>query len=90
MVDVTRVRMEGMRSSDLSPEDLKRAVDAARSGRMAPDGPILECFQPEALAAAIEHEMERTAHLPNQRLTLHMSPTDAMLLVRFLRFRSLG
>lgn len=82
--------MEGLRSSDLSPEDLQRAVTAARTGRMAPDGPILEHFQPDALAAAIEHEMERTAHLPNQRLTLHMSPADAMLLVKFLKFRSLG
>lgn len=71
--------------SDLSPETLKRAIAAVHSNRKAPDGPILEAFQPEALAAAIEHEMVRTAHLPRQKITIHLDPPDAMLLAQFLR-----
>lgn len=77
-------------TSDLSPEELQRAVQAVRSGAKAPDGPVLVCFQPEELAAAIEHEIGRTAHLKNQKISIHMDPVDAMLLVKFLRFRSLG
>jgi hypothetical protein len=79
-----------MLNSDLSSEELQKAIAAARSGRKAPDGPVLTCFQPEELAAAIEHEIGRTSHLQNQKITLHMDPIDAMLLAKFLRFRSVG
>ena len=75
---------------ELTTEQLQKAIAAARTGRRAPDGPIVEVFAPEALAAAIEHECVRTAHLPNQKIDLHMDPVDAMLLAKFLRFRSLG
>jgi|WetSurSiteA1Bulk_404760.scaffolds.fasta_scaffold221933_1 hypothetical protein len=74
---------------DVSPEEYMKMVAAVKSGKPAPDGPILAVFQPEQLAAAIEHECERTAHLPNQKITLHMDPIDAMLLAKYLRFRSL-
>lgn len=55
-------------TSDLSQEELARAVAAARSGKPLSDGPILTVFQPEALADAIERECARTAHLPNQKM----------------------
>ena len=77
-------------TSDLSQEELARAVAAARSGKPLSDGPILTVFQPEALADAIERECARTAHLPNQKIDLRMDPIDAMLLAKFLRFRTVG
>jgi len=78
-----------MLNSDLSPEELQKAIAAAKSGRKVPDGPVIACFQPEELAAAIESEIGRTSNLQNQKITLHMDPIDAMLLAKFLRFRSL-
>ena len=74
---------------DLSPEDYRRAINAALTNRPAPDGPVLAVFQPQELAAAIEHEVERTVNLKNQRITIHMDPIDAMLLVKYLRFGAL-
>jgi len=75
---------------ELNPEQLARAIAAVRENKQAPDGPVLAAFVPEELAAAIESECARTAHLQNSKITLHMDPVDAMLLARYLRWRSMG
>jgi hypothetical protein len=76
--------------TDLSPEQLKRAVAAARQGALMPDGPILSMFHPEEMALAIEGEIERTRSLEGQKISIHMDPMDALALAKFLRFRSCG
>ena len=76
--------------SDLTPEQYKRAVAAARYGALLPDGPIIPAFHPEQMAQAIEGECERTRSLVGQKITIHMSPQDALALAKFLRFRSGG
>jgi hypothetical protein len=76
--------------ADLTQEQYKRAVAAARSGALLPDGPIIPGFHPEQMAQAIESECLRTRSLIGQKITIHMSPEDALALANFLRFRSVG
>lgn len=76
--------------SDLTPEQYKRAVAAARQGALLPDGPIIPGFHPEQMAQAIESECLRTRSLVGQKITIHMDPEDALALAKFLRFRSCG
>lgn len=77
-------------SSELTNDQYKRAVAAARNGTEMPDGPILPAFHPEAMAQAIESECARTRSLLGQKITIHMDPIDALALAKFLRFRSGG
>ena len=76
--------------ADMSPEQYKRAVAAARSDAPLPDGPIIPGFHPEQMAQAIEGECVRTRSLVGQKITIHMDPEDALALAKFLRFRSGG
>jgi len=76
--------------AELTPEQYRRAVDAARHHKPLPDGPILSAFHPEEMAQAIEGECARTRSLIGQKITIHMDPIDALALARFLRFRSGG
>lgn len=64
---------------------LRRAVEAVKNGVAPPDGPVLAVFEPTALAKAIDHECDRIAHLPNQRITVTMDSADARALACFLR-----
>lgn len=75
---------------ELTPENYARMVAALKEGKRAPDGPIVEKFNPLELASAIESECARTSQLHGQRVSLHMDPQDALLLARFLRFRGVG
>ena len=75
---------------ELTPEQLRRAVAAAKAGRELPDGPIIEVFNPLALAEAIEGECARTSSLAGQKITLHMDPIDALLLAKHLRYGTTG
>lgn len=52
---------------------------------MVPDGPRLEEFAPLPLAQALEFEVNRCAHMGWDKITLHMTPDDAMRLSRHLR-----
>jgi hypothetical protein len=51
----------------------------------APDGPIIARFDPRALAAAIECEMQRGAEYGWSKITLHMDMPDALMLAKYLR-----
>ena len=75
---------------ELSADQYKRAVAAARQGTELPDGPILPGFHPEQMALAIEGECARIRSLDGQKITIHMDPVDALALAKFLRFRSCG
>ena len=50
-----------------------------------PDGPYLEIFKPVALAQALEFEVNRCAGMGWDKVTLHMTPDDAMRLASHLR-----
>jgi hypothetical protein len=51
----------------------------------APSGPILPRFDPKALAAAIECELERANVAGWTKLSIHMDAIDAAQLAKFLR-----
>lgn len=51
----------------------------------APDGPIIERFNPHDLAAALERELERGAEYGWSKITLHMDVPDALMLAKYLR-----
>lgn len=74
--------------ADLSQADIRRIVDAVKEGKPAPDGPIISTFSPEAIAHALEQEVARSMALPNPKISIHMDIEDALLLAKFLRFRS--
>jgi hypothetical protein len=76
--------------SDLTPEQYKRAVAAARQGTPVPDGPIIPGFHPEQMAQAIESECLRTKSFQGHKISIHMDLEDALALAKFLRFRSGG
>jgi hypothetical protein len=52
---------------------------------IAPDSPILPRFDPRALAAAIECEMERANICGFTKMSIHMDIYDAAQLAKFLR-----
>jgi hypothetical protein len=79
-----------MKMAELTQEQYRKAVRAAREGVPMPDGPILPVFHPEAMAQAIESECVRIRSFEGQRITIHMDPADALALAKFLRFRSRG
>lgn len=67
-----------------------RIAEAARDGRIAPTGPIVQTFNPLELAAALEGEAERALLLERatgspSRVDMHMDPRDALLLAEVLR-----
>ena len=70
---------------EMSQAQLQKAVIAARSGILPPDGPLLSSFEPKALALAIESECKRIEGREGQEITISMDPSDAHLLIRFLR-----
>lgn len=74
--------------ADLSTTDVRRIVDAVKEGKPVPDGPIISTFSPEAIAQALEQEVMRARALPNPKISMHMGVEDALLLAKFLRFRS--
>lgn len=76
----------------MAHDDEKSDVLAAHRAGLPtyPDGPILEQFDPVALAQLIDQECLRTSHLPRQKIDLRMDPEDALKLARFLRYRGLG
>lgn len=51
----------------------------------APSGPILPRFDPLALAAALECEVERANIMGWTKLSIHMDAYDAVQLAKFLR-----
>jgi len=51
----------------------------------APDGPVVEHFEPQAVAAAIEQEITRARVYGWTRITLHMDVADALMLAQCLR-----
>ena len=51
----------------------------------APDGPMIEHFDPIALAQGLEQEVQRAALVGWQKITLHMDVADALKLARKLR-----
>jgi hypothetical protein len=71
----------------LSPEDVHRAVDAVKSGRTIPDGPIIPAFEPCELASAIEQECHLVKGLDRPSLTLVLDPEDAVRMAQFLKSR---
>ena len=77
--------MAHMSISNITQEQLQRAIRATRAGVTPPDGPILSTFEPRALALAIESECFRIEGREGQRITIAMDPDDARLLVKFLR-----
>lgn len=67
--------------------DHKRALEAQLrrdGGKLAdfPDGPSLDAFEPMAVAQAIEHELNRSAH---PKLRLELDRDDALKFAAFLR-----
>lgn len=67
-----------------------RIAEAAKSGRLAPTGPMLERFDPLPLAAALEQEAERALLYGKLegtpgKVDVHLDPRDAFLLAQFLR-----
>lgn len=51
----------------------------------APDGPIVESFQPKALADALAQEIERSREYGWSKITIHMDIPDAAKLMHFLK-----
>jgi len=66
------------------------AIEAAKTGKVAPNGPVIERFDPIHLAAALEQEAERAlllglvAGTPG-KVEAFFDPRDAILLAQFLR-----
>ena len=51
----------------------------------APDSPSLERFNPQQLAAAIEHEVGRANICGYTKMSIHMDIVDAVALMNHLR-----
>jgi len=51
----------------------------------APDGPVVERFDPERLSDAIQSELNRATESGWTKITLHMDLLDAALLAKHLR-----
>jgi hypothetical protein len=62
-------------------------IERVKSGKLkdAPTGPILTRFDPKALAAAIECEVDRSNVMGWTKLSIHMDVFDAVQLAKFLR-----
>lgn len=71
--------------SPLQDAAIREAI-RARDGvlRDTPDGPILDVFHPEAMAAALFQEIRRCEENGWSKVTLTMDVVDAQLLGRFL------
>lgn len=68
----------------------RKIAEAAIQRRLAPDGPIIERFDPMAVAAALEQEAERAVLYGRLegaagRVEVHLDPRDAFELAAFLR-----
>lgn len=75
--------------ADITKEDERRILRALQDGTQAPDGGIIPCFSPEAMADLIEKEVLKAKLIRNPKLTIHMDLEDALILAKFLRYRSL-
>lgn len=56
----------------------------------AGDGPVIPRFDAEALATALEQEVNRSGEYGWSKITLHMDVPDAAALARFLRAKTLA
>lgn len=74
---------------ELSDQEKAKAIvqELVRARKLgpAPDGPIIERFDPLALAQIIEMELTRCARLDLPKLSIHMDTLDAQLLASALR-----
>ena len=79
----------GLGLSEFAPSqqtEIER-IFRARQGvlRGTPDGPVVDLFDPQELAQAIEQELERCATRGWHKVVLQMDVRDALLLARYLR-----
>jgi len=68
----------------------QRIAEAAIARRVAPNGPVLERFEPVELAAALEQEAERATLYGRLegtpgKVDISLDPRDALTLATFLR-----
>lgn len=68
-------------------EQLRQAAKKAARNELplAPDGPVIERFDPKRLAAALELELARSRARGWPRITIHMDLDDAAKLAHALR-----
>jgi hypothetical protein len=74
----------------LTPDDLRKLQHAAQHGGSVPDGPVIPCFDPRALAEAIEQEVARSRILGWGKISLHFDVEDAAEFARWLKKRRTG
>jgi hypothetical protein len=74
---------------DMNQEQHRQAIieRVKNGGKLvdAPSGPILTRFDPKALAAAIECEVDRSNVMGWTKMSIHMDTFDAVQLAKYLR-----
>jgi hypothetical protein len=70
---------------ELSNEERERVAKAVKDGVEAPDGPLLDHYNPLELAQAIEHELVRAVMHGQKKIQIRLDFADAARLVNTLR-----